>query len=246
MLVRQIANLFELMDFFARTKTPLSVADIVAEFSWPRSSAFNIVSTLVEYGYLYQPVRRGGYYPTSKWMEFALGVADSDPLPESVHALLVDLMNRTGETMMLAAPQGTSVTLLDVVETAADIRYIVNVGQRLPIHITSAGWAILAQYSASEREATLNSIKYASYEKAALITADAVERSIQDSVKSGWYFNPGMYQDGVAGIAVPFPFRQHRYAIVLGGPASRIESRVTQLGKLLKKSVARFLKENTG
>jgi DNA-binding IclR family transcriptional regulator len=177
-------------------------------------------------------------------MEFALGVADSEPLPESVHALLVDLMNRTGETMMLAAPQGTSVTLLDVVETAADIRYIVNVGQRLPIHITAAGRAILAQYPDSEREATLNSIKYTSYEKTAFMTADAVERDIQQSARNGWYFNPGDYQAGVAGIAVPFPFKHHRYAVVLGGPVSRIENRVSQLGKLLKKSVARFLKEN--
>jgi DNA-binding IclR family transcriptional regulator len=48
MHVKQISNLFSLMDLFARTKKPLSVRDIVDEFSWPRSSAFNIISTLVD------------------------------------------------------------------------------------------------------------------------------------------------------------------------------------------------------
>jgi len=71
MRVKQICNLFDLMDFFVRAKKPLSVREMVEEFSWPRSSVFNMVSTLVERGYLDQPVARGGYYPTSKWMELA-------------------------------------------------------------------------------------------------------------------------------------------------------------------------------
>lgn len=242
MLVKQIGNLFELMELFAQAKKPLSVADIVEAFSWPRSSAFNIVSTMVEYGYLYQPQPRGGYYPTSKWMELALDVSRFQHLPESVHELLIELMKETGETMMLAAPEGTSITLLDVIETPADIRYIVNVGQRLPIHVTAAGRAILAQYSDAERAATLNRIKYRAYEKATFMTPESVEMDIRKSAQNGWYINPGIYQSGVAGIAVPFPYREQRYAIVLGGPISRIEGRTDSLGKLLRESVERFLR----
>ncbi|HET8711169.1 MAG TPA: helix-turn-helix domain-containing protein, partial [Spongiibacteraceae bacterium] len=130
MHVKQISNLFDLMEFFVRAKKPLSVREIVEEFSWPRSSAFNIVSTMVERGYLYQPVARGGYYPTTKWAELARDLSESQPLPESVHKLLVDLMNTAGETLSLAAIEGASVVLMDVVEPQALIRYTANVGQR--------------------------------------------------------------------------------------------------------------------
>lgn len=246
MLVKQISNLFDLMDLFVRVKKPLSVRDIVEEFSWPRSSVFNIISTMVEHGYLYQPVVRGGYYPTSKWLDLARDVSDSQPLPESVHKLLVELMKQTGETMILAAPEGTSVVFMDIVESPADIRYIVNVGQRLPIHITAAGRAILSQYSPQERAATLKRIKYQRYEKAAFMTPESVERDIQKSTKDGWYANLSLYQAGVAGIAVPFPFRNRRNAIVLGAPISRIQQRVAPIGKLLREAVNRFLKENEG
>jgi len=206
MLVKQISNLFDLMHLFVRLKKPLSVRDIVEEFSWPRSSVFNIISTMVEHGYLYQPVPRGGYYPTSKWTDLARDLSESQPLPESVHKLLVELMKQTGETVILAAPEGTSVVFLDVVESPADIRYIVNVGQRLPIHVTAAGRAILSQYSPQERAATLKRIKYQRYEKAAFMTPESVEREIQKSTKDGWHVNLALYQSGVAGIAVPFPF----------------------------------------
>jgi len=244
MLVKPIANLFSLMDFFVRARRPLSVRDIVAEFSWPRSSVFNMVSTMVEHGYLHQPVPRGGYYPTTRWMELARDLSESQPLPESVHKLLVELANRSGETLFLAAAEGTSAVFLDVVESSADIRFIANVGQRLPIHVTAAGRAILAQYSPAERAATLKRIKYQPYEKDTFMTPESVERDVRESARNGWYVNPGIYAPGVAGIAVPFPFRGRRNAIALGGPASRIEKRVDALGKLLRESIDRFLEDN--
>jgi DNA-binding IclR family transcriptional regulator len=244
MLVKQISNLFALMDFFVRAKRPLSVRDIVDEFDWPRSSVFNTVSTMVEHGYLYQPVPRGGYYPTTKWMEMARDISESQPLPASVHELLIELAHETGESLFLAAPEGSSVVFLDLVESNADIRFIAKVGQRLPIHLTAAGKAILAQYSPSERAATLNRIKYQPYEQDAFMSADAVESDIEKSRDDGWYVNLARYQPGVAGIAVPFAFRGRRNSISLGGPISRIESRVEELGKLLRESVDQFLKEN--
>ncbi len=244
MRVKQISNLFKLLDFFVRAKRPLSVREIVEEFSWPRSSAFNIVTTLVDHGYLYQPVPRGGYYPTSKWMIFAREISESQPLPESVHRLLVELMQDTGETIILAAPVGTSIVFLDVVEPAADIRYIANIGQRLPIHVTAAGRAILSQYSPAERAAVLQRVKFQRYEKTALMSAAAVERDIQKSMKTGWFTNMAIYAPGVAGIAVPFSFRNRRDAIVIGAPVSRIENRVAALGKTLRGAIARYLEEN--
>lgn len=244
MRVKQIANLFSLMDFFVRARKPLSVRDIVDEFSWPRSSVFNMVSTLVGEGYLYQPVARGGYCPTTRWMDLARGLADSQPLPESVHELLADLSSQTGETLFLGAPDGTSVVFLDVVESSADIRFIANVGQRLPIHVTAAGRAILAQYSPAERASTLRRIRYQPYEKASFMTPEEVERDIREGTEKGWYVNMGVYAPGVAGIAVPFPFRNRRDAIALGAPVSRVEDRVAYLGGLLREAVGRFLAEN--
>lgn len=246
MQVKQIANLFSLMDFFVRAQRPLSVKDIVAEFDWPRSSVFNTISTLTDLGYLYQPVARGGYYPSTKWMELARQLSEAQPMPASVHSLLQDLASQTGETLFLAAPEGVNVVFLDVVESLADIRFIANIGQRLPIHVTAAGRAILSQYTPAERTATLKRIQYQAYERDDFMTPAAVEHNIADSRERGWYMNPAVYAPGVAGVAVPFPFRGQRYAVALGGPLSRIEPKIEQLGELLRTAVDALLtRENS-
>lgn len=245
MHVKPVSNLFLLMEFFAQVKRPLSVREIVDEFDWPRSSVFNLVSTMVEQGYLYQPVPRGGYYPTNRWMELGREFSESQPLPASVHALLEDLAQRTGETLFLATGDGTSAVFLDVVESSADIRLIANVGKRLPIHVTAAGRAILSQYSPAERAATLRRIEYQPYEKDTFMTPEAVEENIEKSAKDGWFVNMGSYAPGVAGIAVPFSFRGRRDAIALGAPAPRIEDRVAEIGNHLRAAVDHFLKTTT-
>ena len=46
--VKQIENLLNLLEFFSVRKRPATLADVVAHFGWARSSAFNILTTLVE------------------------------------------------------------------------------------------------------------------------------------------------------------------------------------------------------
>lgn len=244
MVVKQIVNLFKLMDLFARMRQPLSVKDIVEEFGWARSSVFNMVSTMVDEGYLYQPTPRGGYFPTTRWMELARELTDAQPIPAAVHELLLELASETGETLFLAAAEGTSIVFLDVVESAADIRFIANVGQRLPIHVTAAGRAILSQYDDVERAATLRRIRYQAYEKARFMAPEAVEQDIATASRRGWFSNLGYYAPGVAGVAVPFTFRGRRDAIALGGPVSRIEPKIEAIGTRLKAAIADFLKSH--
>ncbi len=241
MIVKQISNLFTLMELFARLKKPLSVREIVDECGWPRSSVFNMVSTMMDDGYLYQPLARGGYYPTNKWMELARAFGDAQPMPPSVHELLVSLAKQTGETLFLATAEGGNIVFEDVVESSADIRFIANIGQRLPIHVTAAGRAILAQYTDKERATALQRIDYQRYEKDTFMTAAAVETAVAAGVQQGWHINMGVYAPGVAGIAVAFPFRGRKNAIALGGPSSRIEGNADATGKRLLEAVQRFL-----
>src|ERR1700759_5073947 len=117
MIAKQPANLLDILEFFARIKRPATLTEIAQEFGWPRSSTFNMVGTLVERGFLYEPKPRTGYYPTPRWLTLSPNNAEAEPLPPSLHRLLMDLVQETGETAYVAAPAGDSVVFLDVVES---------------------------------------------------------------------------------------------------------------------------------
>ena len=68
MIVKQAANVLDLLEFFARVRRPATLSEIAQEFGWPRSSTFNIVGTLVERGFLYtSPSRRAGCH-RRRWL----------------------------------------------------------------------------------------------------------------------------------------------------------------------------------
>ncbi len=76
------------------------------------------------------------------------------------------------------------------------------------------------------------------------MTSRAVEEDIEKGVAKGWFVNLGNYASDLAGVAVPFPFHYRRNALVIGGPVSRVEKRVDELGSLLLESVENFLAEH--
>ena len=128
MIVRQAANVLEIMEFFAQTRKPATLAEIADHFGWPRSSTFNLLATLSEKGYLYEPRRGGGYYPTPRWLTLARMVSEVEPLAPWVQGLISELSAETGETASIVAPSGVMAVFIDVVESQAPIRYFATIG----------------------------------------------------------------------------------------------------------------------
>ena len=53
MIVRQAAHVLDLLEYFLHVKEPSNLADISVAMGWPRSSTFNLLTTLSQRGFLY-------------------------------------------------------------------------------------------------------------------------------------------------------------------------------------------------
>ena len=241
MIVKQAANVLDILEFFARIRRPATLSEIAQEFAWPRSSTFNMVGTLVERGFLYEPRPRSGYYPTPRWLVLARGIGEAEPLPPSLHRLLLDLVHETGETAYVAAPAGERVVFLDVVESDAPIRYFAEIGKRLPIHATATGKAILAQYSPAERQSILGKIKFERYQDNTPMSIAAVEAEIAEGLSQGWFLGATQFTSDVMGLSVMLPLAGRPLAISIGGPNFRMEHRMSDLGAMMRSAVASYI-----
>ena len=77
-----------------RRKEPATLSGIADTLGLQRSSTFNLIQTLADRGYLCEPGRRSGYYPSPRWFAFAQQVAAAEPLPKFAHALVAELGDR--------------------------------------------------------------------------------------------------------------------------------------------------------
>lgn len=239
MMVRQAAHVLDVLEYFARTKKPATLAEIADHFRWPRSSTFNLLSTLSEKGYLYEPRPRAGYYPTPRWLAMARAVSEVEPLPAWTHALIAELSAATGETAAVVAPSGTMAVFIDVVESTSAIRYFAEIGRRNPIHATSSGRALLLQYAPQERDLLYRRIEFKQYGPSTPISIDAVEAELRASIERGYCRSFGDYSRDLAGIAIPVALGDRRLSVVVAGPEFRIAPRSAEIAALLTQCLER-------
>ena len=241
MLVKQAANVLELLEYFAREQKTASLADLCAHFGWPRSSTFNLIQTLVERGFLYEPKARGGFYPTGRWLALAQEIASAEPLPKAALALLRDLAETTGETIWIAAPSGQHAVLLSVIQSAQAVRYTAEPGKRVPIHGTASGQAIMSQMSAAQIAAILRKAVFERFGPGTSMSVEEVEQSIAESLRRGWFRSASAFSRDLGGISVPLVLGGRLFSVTVAGPLFRIESRMEDTAIEIHRAIARQL-----
>jgi len=241
MTVKQIENALALLEFFADRQRPASLSEIQAEFGWPRSSTYNILTTLVARGYMYEPARRGGYYPTRRWLDTAQTIVEADPIDERMAAVLQALAAETGETAIVAAPAGRYSVYLAVIDSSSPVRYAATPGMRVPIHAGASGRALLSLYGPAERRRILKAVTYKPYGGGALMSPEAVEAEIALSLGRGWFQSLHEYDADLAAIAVPLLVAERRLALVVAGPVSRLGRRCAETAEVLRRVMARMI-----
>lgn len=238
--VRQAAHALEILEYFARRLKPATPAEMADDLGWPRSSTFKLIGTLAGMGYLYEPRPRGGYYPSPRWLTLAQAVTNAEPLAEKFQRLARDLMEATGETAAISAPAGIFATFVDVAESRQPVRYFARVGDRVPIHATSAGRALLSLMPRAEREKLYRKIDFIAYAPTTPASPEAVEARIAEADAMGWHQSNTEYTPDLAGIAMPLPGEDRLLSVVVVGPVSRCLERRADMAAVVREHLKRL------
>jgi DNA-binding IclR family transcriptional regulator len=239
MIVKQVQNALQILEFFAARKSPAGLSEIADRFGWPRSSTFNLIETLLRAGYVYEPRHRGGYYPTHRLLTLAQTAVAHGPVSEDLHAMLANVAAALGETAVLVGMSGGCGVFLDVIESSFPIRYIAEIGQRVPLHATSAGRALLSILPAADRAALLRKANYVRFAPETLMSAAAVEAEIALSQRRGYFLNDNGYSLDLLGVAIPLDVPDRHLCLLVAGPSYRTQAQVETLASLLRREASR-------
>src|SRR5690606_10648116 len=90
-------------------------------------------------------------------------ISATEPVPETLVRLAMDLNQLTGETVCIGGASGNYLIFLEVIQSKAIVRYAAEVGQRIPLHATASGHSILSQWPARQRSAILRKVTFERY-----------------------------------------------------------------------------------
>ncbi len=240
MAVKQVENLLGLLEFFAERKSPATLADVVAHFGWARSSAFNILTTLVENGYLYEPKARSGFYPSPRWLQLAQSIAEGEPISEKLRQVMTELANETGETIWISASSGLFAVFIDIVESMANIRYTAKAGKRVPIHATASGQALLSQLPEQDRSVLLRKVSFERYGANTPMSITEVLDQIEAGRRRGWFESASNYSPDLGGVAVPLVDGHRTYSVTVAGPLYRVRDKAVEHARCIHETINRI------
>jgi DNA-binding IclR family transcriptional regulator len=238
MHVKQADNVLMLLQFFAERLRPANLGDVSDHFGWPRSSTFNILTTLENRGFLYKVDGRKGFYPTPLWLELATLVAEADPIPERLTRVIDRLATQSGETVWLCMASGMFRLNILVRESNQQVRVAAPPTDRLPIHGGASGHALLSQMDDKAVTRILARATFTRYSESTPVTPAAVLAEIAAGKKRGWFQTKGNYAPGLGAVSVPVFNESRLMAVTVAGPLFRIEGEMPRFAELIYDAIA--------
>jgi len=223
-IVPAAARTMALLEVFARERRELTNSDLARLTDMPDSSCSDLVHTLYELGYLLRTARSRRFYPTARLLTIARAISSSDPLYVVGSEACEWLRDKTGETGLCGRVQDGVVRLLAFVEGHHPIRYAQTVGNKLSLHVSALGKAVLALGTQEEAARQLRLKPLRKIAAGTITDLATLEAQIAKVREQGWIWVENEGGDGLAALAVAGYVGGEPIALSVAGPTERLRA----------------------
>lgn len=144
---RSVKRALEVLQMLKDQRTAMTIVDICKGLGLPRSSAFDILNTLLAEGFIETTSESKKSYKLGlRAFEIGAAYLHHTDLSPTARPYLEKLMKISDSTAFLAIEQGGHLVYLDKVESPAAVRTSAQLGSRSSMYCTGLGKALLATY----------------------------------------------------------------------------------------------------
>ncbi len=142
--VQSLERALKIIDILAHSGKPMGVTEIGRLIGVHKSTAYRLVSTLRQFGYVDQDEETEKYFLGLKPLELSSIIKERLDIKDIIHPYLEELADKTNETVHLAVREGDEIVYIDKVESKHTIRMYSRIGARAPLYCTALGKCLLA------------------------------------------------------------------------------------------------------
>jgi DNA-binding IclR family transcriptional regulator len=184
-----VVNTMAVLEALANSEYGKPLKEIAEEVGLVKSSAFRILFTLREAGYVEQPETNGVYRLTLKTSALSRRNAKHLGLATVARPHLTLLREKLDESVALAERQDESIVLIDVIETSHPLRLTFHIGDDCPMHATALGKAVAAFLSPEDLASLLEKSRLAPYTEKTYTKVRDLKADLERTRKTGYSLN---------------------------------------------------------
>lgn len=225
MATKSVVKTLDILETICKSDDPLDLQEISRILDLPSSTAYRLLQTLLEYGYVRQEKSSRKYSAGLKIFELSQSMIGRMQFTDVVREPLRNLANTTQETVHLAVLDHYDVIYLRKHESAPPTALYSRVGRRAPAYCTAVGKVLLAYLPESELPTFLQTIELGRFTKNTITDKAALKVELAKIREQGYAIDNMEHEDGIYCIACPI--RGHTgeviAAISVTAPSLRLE-----------------------
>ncbi len=218
-----IRKLLLILDYIVNSPKALSATEIAKKFGMSVSNAFKYLATLQEFGFLVKNSDKT-YMPGFKLVEYGSIILKKIKLRDIAHPHLVELLEKTNQTVHLVLKEGAKGVYIEKLESAHSLPMLSRIGMSMPLYSTSFGKAILAFLPEEELSFYFETEVFEKKTANTITDPDKIKKELDRVRERGYAIDNEENELGIRCIGAPI-FNHEGYpvgAVSISGPSSRI------------------------
>ncbi|QIL79789.1 IclR family transcriptional regulator [Diaphorobacter sp. HDW4A] len=216
------ARTLAVLEVFAREKRELSVSDVARFLDLADSSCSDLLHTMLKAGYVMRTAKTRRFYPTSKLYSIALDISRNDPLYMATLEMVELLSDKTGESAFCAMLEDGAAKVLATAEGRHHLRYVLRPGERIALHASALGKAVLGSLDDEEMRRQLRLKPMRKVTSETIVDPMELEDNVKGQRERGWYSVQEEGNEGVLAFGIPLQIGNVTVALSIAGPLERM------------------------
>lgn len=184
---KTVKNALSLLSCFSRSQPVLTASELARQLKLARTNVIRLLVTLEASGFIEKHPEGSGYRIGLRAFEIGTLFLAANPLSHLLRRALDEIVERTQCTAYFAIINKADIVILNYREGTLPIRFIWQIGDRLPLHTTALGKAMLAHMTTAEIDEYLGSSKTLRVlTEKSICDRDALDDDIENTRQRGW------------------------------------------------------------
>lgn len=221
-IIPAVGRAMAAFEAFAREKRDLSNKEMARLLNLPDSSCLDLLHSLQSLGYLMRTPKTLRYYPTGRWYEMARQVSENDPIRRMAQEAVDELAERANETAFFGILDQSGAKVVATQSTRLPLRLIVEIGERVSLHGTALGKALLGVLPPEQLEEWVRRMELEPLASRTITSKRKFLKDVEAGRERGWYESVDEGAEHVSALAVSGWLAGQPAAITLAGPTERL------------------------